>query len=152
MNRSVITKWYCTSVIGYFISSIPVFLIPFSTGSDTWNNVIGVLAGLLFWLGLLIGTGTYGIIWKHMRVGQYDIKVRKYKPACITFFTKPIAFVSDIVLISAGVLLILGNTVFEFKNVIYLFFMFAFIFTFLIHFLFNGKIFKYVFLDYKRGE
>lgn len=152
MNKNIITKWYSISVIGYFISSATVFLIPFSTGSDKWHDVLGVLAGIMFWLGLLIGTGAYVILWKNMKNGKYNFRAKDYKPASITFFTKPVAFISDIVLLGTGVLLILGNTVLEFGNVIYLFIMFAFIFTFLIHFLFNGKIYKYVFLDYKRGE
>lgn len=140
---------FLSSIISCLISSISVFFIPF--GST--KNIISIILGLVFWVGILFSYACFMIVWFNVKTCQNYQKIKiKYKPGYRTFFTKPIAFVSDCVFILALLLVIFGNTVVRLNEPMQLFLMFGLLFTFHIHFMFNGRVYRYLFLVNERKE
>ena len=140
------------SIVGFLISALSVFLVPFSTGENALQDTVGVVAGILFWLGILIGIAFYLIVWVQIRNGEYQVLKKKFRPACITFFTKPIALITDAAFLVALAVTIVGNTLVVFGEIVQLILMAVLLFTFFVHFILNGKVYRYLTKDYQREE
>lgn len=97
------------------ISSFSLVLVPFSDyEGNTINAVTAIIAGVLFWLFLILGYLVFSRIAKHRRLyekkatssdnGRFSRADNKKKPGIICFFSNIFALVADIVLILSFIL------------------------------------------------
>lgn len=147
MTEKAKRLFFC-SIVGYFVSSVTVFFIPLSNGFDDVHQKVGTLIGIFFWFGILFGTISFWLTWAIVKEKTgYEVIKTKYKPAYITFFSRPIAIFSDSIFVITVVFSVIGNSVFKFNDGIQLLLMFLVLFTFFIHFIFNGRVYRYLFLN-----
>lgn len=135
-----------TSIL-FIISALSPILVPFSTGEDGMMNMIGYIAGAMFWMGLIpgiVGCVLLNRQWKKMgkRIGE---KGQKKLPTALHFFSNPPAKIFDVVMFIgiAGVIYgMVDITASTFIVVLSLTMMLAGVYG---HFLLNGDIFNYIF-------
>lgn len=152
----MINKWknpdklFGVSIVCFFVTAITVFCLPLGNGIENSHKMIRNIIGLLFWLGIIVGALVFGLIWFMIknRKEYQNIKL-KCKPAYKSYFQKPITIISDSVFVSSLILTILGNFIFSFNDVIQILLMFVLLFTFFIHFIFGGRVFRYIIMKRK---
>lgn len=131
-------------MIAFLISSLSVILVPFSINKNEELNTAGYVSGVLFWLGLLAGCGVYFYLYyKNRAMIQASIEHPK-RPAVFIFFSNRPGIITDIVLIISLAVSIYCAVKITVNSVIVLIFLFLLLISIYGHFLFNGKIYRYI--------
>lgn len=131
-------------MLAFLISSLSVVLVPFSISKNEELNTMGYVSGTLFWLGLLAGCVVYFYLYyKNKEMIQEAIEHPK-RPAVINFFSNKPGSISDIVLIISIAISIYCAVKITVNSVIVLIFLFLLLVSIYGHFLFNGKIYRYI--------
>jgi len=144
-NRNNIIKHFLTSLGCFSLISISILLTLFHTLDDKGKDTfVGTIVGIVFWIGLLAGSISYGILWKkYKKVILHEIPQRRI-PTFLRFFSNKLAAINDAILILSFVFVIFcfvqikANTVLEFIS------MLLFITSLYLHFFFTGKVFQYI--------
>lgn len=146
-----IEKILKTIIISFGISSISPLLVPFAIGEDGLLNIVGYVAGIMFWAGLILGILGCVLLkkaWERLQNKNSNIEGKR-KPSALRFFSNSHAKVVDGVMIAgfAGVLFSLVNiNLNEWLVIIFLVMMLAGVYG---HFLVNGYIYESI-LNHKK--
>lgn len=144
LKMMTIKKGFLGVMLAFFISSLSVILVPFSSNKNGELNTAGYVSGVLFWLGLLAGCVIYFyLLYKNKAMIQEMIEHPK-RPAVINFFSNKPGTISDIVLIISLAISIYCAVKITVNSVIVLIFLFLLLVSIYGHFLFNGKIYRYI--------
>lgn len=141
-------KLFCVSLCGYVLSALSVFVLPLSAGEEAEGITLGAaMVGILFWLGVAIGCLGFFSCWKYICKDKEYYNIRKnIKPAYLNFFRDRQSIIWDSGLVLLWALILVGNHRKVFPDVVMLILMFAGLLTFYLHFLLNGRVFRYLFL------
>ena len=147
------TIYLIVSIIGYFIFSISFLLMPIEAkGVEQGPNVVTVVAGIMFWIGLLVGIIAQICLSASRKNWFNKNRVRlplsnQPKLGLITFFRNKIAIISDVLLIVALVGLIVSVMLTDATGYACYIFITLTTFSFCSHCIFNGK--NYYFIENK---
>ena len=137
LKTKAIKKGFLGVMLAFFISS-------FSINKSEELNTAGYISGVLFWLGLLTGSAVYFYLYyKNKAMIQRTIEHPK-KPAVINFFSNKPGSISDIVLIISLAVSIYCAVKITVNSAVVLIFLFLLLISIYGHFLFNGKIYRYI--------
>ena len=139
------------SIIMLAISSFSLLLITVSDYSgSTFNVIMAVLTGLLFWFFLISGYATLAVISKHRKVYESEHSTgrrrakNKKRPGAFCFFSNPKAACADV----AMIVLLVALAVIWFipvKSIIpKLIIVPMFLFSVHMHCILNGVNYKYI--------
>ena len=135
---------------GYAMVTLSVLILPLSgIGNETAAQVFGYLVGILFWLGILLGTISYIRLFRQMKPaitkGNNEKKQTEKIPAGLRFFHNKYGRAADICLI-VGIIGSIAAIVLE-EQVPWMqwVFMVVLITAVWMHFLLNGITFEYLF-------
>ncbi len=146
------TKIFILSAIGIFISSLSVYLLPFSENSnDEEITGIGILIGILFWVGIIMGSLFFLLVWRQLRKDEEYLEIKKrVRPGFLNFFSGRFAIINDATLIVSIVVVIVSVGIPTLPDGIILLGMFFMIYSFCLHFLLNGRVYKYLFRNLEK--
>ncbi len=144
VKTKTIKKGFLGVMLAFLISSLSVVLVPFSISKNEELNTVGYVSGALFWIGLLAGCAVYFYLYyKNKAMIQETIEHPK-RPAVINFFSNRIGIISDIVLIISLAISIYCAVKITVSSIISLTFLFLLLLSIYGHFIFNGKIYRYI--------
>ena len=127
------------SIIGYFVMSASILLMPLGFDYSGKIRPAMYVFGILFWLGLLTGiAGMIAFSRSVRKTYKADRKVRR-RPGIITFMSNRIAFIFDAIFALSAVMVIVSlftrNLLGYFNYII----LCVFVFSLCMHCIFNGK-------------
>lgn len=144
LKMTTIKKGFLGVMLAFLISSLSVVLVPFSISKNEELNTVGYVSGTLFWLGLLAGCAAYFYLYYENKAMIQETIEHPKRPAVINFFSNKPGVVSDIVLIISLAISIYCAVKITVNSVIVLIFLFLLLVSIYGHFLFNGKIYRYI--------
>lgn len=144
-------RWFIASGICYFLSALSIFLLPFSRKMDSSEmTVIGYFAGFLFWIGILCGIWCFSVSWVKIKDLQgYQSWREKSRLGVLSFFRGKGGIFVDIGFLVSLMALILSDYIMGLPSWIVLIFLFGSLYFFYLHFLLNGKVYRYLFEEGK---
>lgn len=126
----------------FFLSAASVWLVLAAFDQEGHMNVLGYMAGTVFWLGLLGGIAGYIICFRK----------RYPKPNVWKFFSNRPAIAADGILIVSAAVTIYGACRVETGEMVILTAVFLLLLSIYFHFLLNGKVFAEILLESKKGK
>jgi len=147
------TIYLIVSIIGFLIFSISFLLMPVeTTGAEQGPNAVTVVAGIMFWIGLLVGVIAQICLSASRKNWFNKNKVRlplsnQPKLGLITFFRNKTAIGFDVLLIISLVGLIVSIALTNATGYGCYIFLALTTFSFCSHCIFNGK--NYYFIENK---
>ncbi len=144
-NRNNIRKYFFLSMGCFSLISLSILLTLFHPWDATGDlTFIGTLVGIVFWMGLIAGSVSYGMLWKkYKNIITQELPKRKI-PAFLRFFSNPFAAIDDSVLILSFMLVIYCGTQVKVSIALEFISMLLFITSLYMHFLLTGKVFQYI--------
>lgn len=138
--------WLYLSAAGFLISSLSVFFLPLSlTGSEETITIGNKIIGATFWMGIFLGIVCFLICWKKIRkTERYQEICRTTRPGWCCVVSNQHAKTVDLLLAVAVILSVLENTWLVLPEAVNLITMFFLLFTFCMHFVLNGRVYRYV--------
>lgn len=145
MERKKRTKvLFILSAAAYFISAASIWLIPMSDRAGESTGAGSYITGILFWAGLLLGVLFWALAYGKCRASEGYKKIRaKSRPGFIAFFSNKPAIAADALLALSLVLTVVSVFV-RINYILSLCSLFILLFTFHMHYLFNGRVYKYI--------
>lgn len=139
---------FLMSIIGYLIASSSVFFLPLAMpGDDERLSLFSIVIGVMFWGGIFAGILFFVLCWKKVKRDNGYLQIRKdSRPGYLSFFANRYSFIADIVLIAALIVIILERFLTWIPDIIVIFSMFFLIITACLHFMMNGRVYRYLFL------
>lgn len=144
--------WLSISIAGFAILSVSFLLMPVES-----HAVISKIAGLMFWLGLVIGIMFQILLARHKKIGMTKNRIQRLanqriKPGIFSLFKNPMAIVFDL-LMAIGLVGLISSMILT-KGMGYICYMFISItvFSFSMHCIFNGRIYIYISNKEKKQE
>lgn len=141
-------KWikvlFLLSETAYFISAASIWLIPISDSTVESTGAVSYIPGILFWIGLVLGVLFWALAYGKCRLLEGYKRIRgKSRPGFITFFSNKPAIAADVLFILS--LILTGVSAFVRMNfILSLCSLFVLLFTFHLHYLLNGRVYKYI--------
>lgn len=149
MNKLNLTrkKLLVISMLGFLVSALTVVLLPFSeNGSEDTISFVGVLIGTFFWIGIFIGVAFFILAWKVVKDDEQYKKIKEEKkPGYVSLFSNKEAKINDSILVIAFVVVIISVFVPMMPDILILLGLFFMIYSFCLHFILNGRVYKYLF-------
>ena len=133
-------------LICLILSSSIALLVPFvNFNEDGTGKIIGYVAGVIFWIGLIAGLLVYGLVTNKCKKRHAFDKMDKKRIGLISFFSNFEAKIADIIFVLALVI----NIVLFFINGSNMWIdaiaAFILLVSFHCHYVFNGKTYQYIF-------
>lgn len=135
----------------FFISAVSVLLTPFSVNENGSLETIGYVSGVLFWAGLILGIAAYLMLIREYKKMAVAEEVPKRKIYCYVG-NNPVAAAADILFAVSLIVTIYAAVNIRFHQTAALVFLFLLVVSFYAHFLFNGKVFRYLYRNNLRRE
>ena len=138
METQAVKKGLCAVIAAFLLSSLSVILVPFSINGTSELNQVGYVSGIL------AGSGGYFFLYykiknKIQQNGDYP-----KRPAIICFFSNRAGTINDAVLIISIVVSIYCAVKITVNQTVALIFLFLLLLSIYGHFIFNGKIYRYI--------
>lgn len=144
-RKKRLRKQFFISCLCFLMISISVLLLPLAgEGENNLQIYIGYVIGILFWLGLIVGTATYIKLYVQNKEFIKEKAGEKNKPSFINFFRNKYAAAADTVLCISFVVMVLGNVFIEFPTSVDVIMLCLFITSVYLHFLLNGDVFHII--------
>lgn len=135
----------------FFISAVSVLLTPFSVNENGSLETIGYVSGVLFWAGLILGIAAYLMLIREYKKMAVAEEVPKRKIYCYVG-NNPVAAAADILFAVSLIVTIYAAVNIRFHQTAAQVFLFLLVVSFYAHFLFNGKVFRYLYRNNLRRE
>lgn len=147
-------QWFLLSAGGFLIASLSVFFLPLAPDGEGEAISTGArIIGTIFWLGILLGIVGFLISWKYIRGEECYQEIRRMnRPGWCSFFSNQYAKAADLLLVVAVVLAVLENTLLALPAAVNLFTIFLLLFTFCMHFVLNGRVYRYFSMNARKGS
>lgn len=146
------TRRFLITVLCFLPISMAVLLLPLcGTGKSAWQETLGIVVGILFWGGIIVGSVSYFLMYKKYRKLLAQEELKSKIPVFLRFFSNPIAIGVDAVLILSLAGTIYCIAAFQANAVLEFISLFLFVTSFYLHFMVNGKILQYIAQRKKRG-
>lgn len=145
VKRREYKKMFAVSALCYMVASMTVFLLPFTTDGQGKMSPVDVTIGILFWGGVLAGIILFYLLWKRVKEEKGYKRLEKHTQAGWKSFgvTKPGKIV-DIVFGIMCLITIIGSFFIRIPDAIMIVAMFLTLLTFCMHFLLNGRVYRYL--------
>lgn len=154
-DRKSSRKLFLISMFGFLISSASVFAVALIPENEKGLSRAGMMTGILFWMGIFWGVLFFALSWNAVRNdGEYQKLKRKMKPGCISFGKTRGGLIADCLALLFLIIVIVGNLVIQFPDIIMMFCIFIWIYSFCLHFMLNGRVYRYLsnYQQVKEGE
>ncbi|MBS6194852.1 MAG: hypothetical protein KH828_04660 [Clostridiales bacterium] len=147
-------KWITASAAAYLLPALSVFLLPISRKQDSSGlTTAGYLTGAVFWTGILLGVVFFSVSWRKVRVNHdYQKWKKKRNPGVAAFFRTRGGIIADSCFILSFSALILSDYILGLPTVVVLVFMSLTLYSFCLHFLLNGRVYRYLLTLKKKKE
>lgn len=149
MSVRKMRKCYGCSLMFFVLSAATIFLIPFSRKAGSFElSIGGYILGIFFWLGILLGILSFGMILSQLKKDpEYQKWVKGVPMGAIAFFKSKAGRIADICFGIFVLLLILLEWIMIVPDFLELILMFLILVSFYFHFLVNGRVYRYLFLQ-----
>ena len=137
----------------FFLISIGLLLLPLcGTGGTGIEKGIGILVGILFWVGILSGCISYFLMSRKYK-GVLEKRLPESKlPSCLRIWGNPVAIGNDVLFLLGLAGTIYCNVTVGANRILDFLSLFITITCFYLHFLVTGKVFQYlVLVKIKKG-
>ncbi len=132
-------KYLILQILMFFVSNIGLLLSQFLVKSNGQkNHLLAIVAGVLFWGGLLSAIAFTLLLNKTVTNKSKDRKI-----SLLVFFSNKISTVIDIIMIVSAIAFVIILFINNMSSVATTIFC-IFIFSFEMHCIFNGKNYKYI--------
>lgn len=143
-EKKVTNRLFILSAVSYFISAVSIWLIPVSESSAEATGSVSYVPGILFWAGLAAGIIFWAMAFMKCRQTEEYKKVKiSSRPGFISFFTDKAAMAADLLLVVSLVITVLSAFI-RMNYILSLGSLFVLLFTFHLHYLLNGRVYKYL--------
>lgn len=139
-------KLFLMSIIGYLIASGSVFFLPLTMSKNTERlSPFSIVIGIMFWGGIFVGILFFVMCWNQVKRDNGYLQIKKYsKPGYLSFFANKYSVITDAVWTAALIVIILEHFLTWIPDVIVIFSMFFLIITGCLHFMLNGRVYRYL--------
>lgn len=153
-HKKIGRKTFLISILSFLLSAVSVFLLPMVKGKEDGSlTSIEILIGSLFWLGIILGVFLFYLTWRFIRNDSQYIELKKeHKPAVWAFFSTRFGRIVDIAFLLSVFLVVVSNITKSMPDLVVLISMFFMLYSFCLHFMLNGRVYKYLFLIRKKKE
>lgn len=140
------------AVAAYGISSGSILFLPFSGNGSDSLTAVGYLIGILFWAGLIAGSGCWiaAYIGCRQKKGM-QTAIASERVGMLCFFQNRQAMIADVVL-AISLIAMICNMIIGFNVWVSLLIIFLLLYSFHLHYLFNGRLYKFLFKKRRRRE
>ena len=136
----------------YALMSLAILLLPFvNSGGTAGQDILQYVIGILFWAGLLAGSVFYIFLYRKYKNRIVTELPDGRVPAFLRFFSSPAAAATDLALILGIGGMVYCSLAEKPAEGLELASMFLLVTSLYLHFLVNGKIFRYISQSKKRG-
>lgn len=150
MNRKQVdTIWLGFSILSFLMLSVSFLLMPLGSEILTENlSTYTLVAGLMFWSSIIMGIATQCVLAYRRRSWYVIHRIRKVrvtqKVGLVSFFKNAYATVADVVAILSLIGLVIVTIATQGTGYICYVLVSAFVFSFSMHCILNGKGFYYI--------
>lgn len=136
--------WLYVSIICYLLMSLSFLLMPADFFLDEKKADLCVrIAGISFWIFLLLGIATQVILFVRLRKNQPQSS-RKQRIGLLSFFQNIGGIIADSVTVLSFVGVVISMLVTDSRGYICYVFLSLFVFSFCMHCVLNGKTFYHI--------
>lgn len=140
------SKMLSCSITAFVISAMSVIVIMgagyIADNQENTANIMGTIAGILFWAGLIAGGILYALALK--KIPKQIRVIQGIRPGILHFFSNMQATVADIIMIISIVLTIYFAMNDKSNQAIAAVVLFIMLLSIYAHCLLNGKVFRYI--------
>lgn len=144
VRRIKILFWFST--VCFILMSATVLVMPFAVNAAGKNEILTIITGIVFWVS---GIAAGGLLWLANRKRKWLLRYmsrtdpnRNSRPGIISFFSNIPAAISDVLTVCSLVLLVIHGFADSRNSYLSYILLFAFLLSFQMHCLFNGRIYK----------
>ena len=149
-KKKVTGRLFSLSIAGCFISAVSIWLILVSESATEAAGTVSYVSGILFWAGLAAGIFFWVMAFRKCRQTEEYKKIQtSSRPGFISFFTDKAAMAADVLLAISLVITVLSVFI-RMNYILSLGSLFVLLFTFHLHYLLNGRVYKYLKLERTR--
>ena len=142
-GKKVAKRLFILSAAAYFISAASVWLLPVTDSVEN-TGAGSYISGILFWAGLLLGILFWALAYIKCRQSETYRKIRdKSHPGFVSFFSNKLAIAAD-VLLALSLIITVASVFIRMNYILSLCSLFVLLFTFHLHYLLNGRVYKYI--------
>ena len=152
MRKAYVVWWY-TVVAAFLISSLSVLLLIIPVTIPTEGLPLTyTVCGIVFWAGLAIGILLWLILYLKVRKqsGYAVVKKHIHRPGIANIFSNKSAKAWDCIMILSLAGVIAGTIFFPYASFLNSIFICIFLFSFHLHYLYNGKVYAYINMKNRR--
>lgn len=135
---------FILAAVFFGVSGISVLLTPFSITEDGGLGPAGYASGIMFWAGLILGGTMYLLLSREYKKTGTEVEMPKNKILCY-ICSNPLAIAADFICAVSLIGTIYGAVNIRFNQKTALVFLFLLVTGIYAHFLFNGKVFRYLY-------
>lgn len=137
---------FICSLLCDLLSSASVFLLPWAVDQEQKLTTLGYLAGIVFWCGIAAGIGFWTLTFIRCRRQEDYLTVqRAQKAGMISFFKGKGAAAADLLFLLSFIITAVDTFAVKLPYILSLISLFVFLFSFHLHYLLNGKLYRYLF-------
>lgn len=153
MKKEKARKCLILSILCFFVHACSIFLEPLAINKDNQITIGGYALGMIFWLSLIAGGIFFLFCWKIISKNiSYQIWKEKKVIGVWGSFRTPAAKIIDGILLVSLVLTIAGNLLENIPEGILLAVMAIMQFTFYLHMIVNGRVYRYMTLSERKEK
>lgn len=140
---NLMKKGFAGVLAAFFVSALSPVLIPFALDRDGNLNGVGYAAGVMFWLGLIVGIAGYILLY-HQYKKKLTEKIKRKLPSPLCFFSNRPAQIMDAVLIIGLIGTIYCSVNVTADQILAVTFLLLTLTGIYAHFLLNGNVYRYI--------
>ena len=146
-------KYLGLSIVCFGLHACSIFLEPFAVNSENKVAAGGYILGVLFWVTLLAGAVLFGVCREIIsKTAGYQEWKQKKIIGVFGFFRTPPARIMDPILLVSFALTIVGNLTGSIPEGVLLVVMAIMLFTFYLHMIVNGRIYRYMIMSERKEK
>ena len=140
-----ISRMFFATIGMFLLTSVSVILLLFPEGDrGNTGSIFSIITGVLFWIGILGGTGFYLFTYFSNKNLILSKAVRRKMPSFIRFYSNRYAAVIDTLLFISLIVIISCTINIKANKLLEWFSLFLFVTSVYMHFLLNGKVFEFI--------
>lgn len=141
-----ISRMFLATVGMFLLTSVSVILLLFPEGDrSNTMGVTSIITGVLFWIGILGGTGFYLFTYLSNREEIHSRIAKGKVPSFVRFYSNRYAAIADTLFFISLTVIVYSSVHINVNEIVQFISLIIFVTSVYAHFILNGKVFEYMF-------
>ncbi len=141
-----ISRMFLATIGMFLLTSVSVIFLLFPEGNrSNTMSVVSIITGVLFWIGILGGTGFYLFTYFSNREEIHSRIVKGKVPSFVRFYSNKYAAIADTLFFISLAVTVYSSIRINVNEIVQFISLIIFVTSTYAHFILNGKVFEYMF-------